>query len=298
MDLLIAVFPQSGVETYVFIPPLVAFVISFFTSLGGLSGAFLLLPFQMSVLGFTSPSVSATNFLYNIVGIPAGVCRHVKEGRMSWPLVAVIAAGTIPGLVAGYYLRVRYLPEPGAFKFFVGLVLLYVGLRLIAGTRSRFTAPAASAGTFRIETARAGLKRVEYDFDGKRYSFSVPALFMLSAVVGVVGGIYGIGGGAIIAPFCVSVFGLPVHTVAGAALMGTFLTSIYGVAVYSWLPLYGGTVHPPDWWLGILFGVGGLAGIYCGARVQRHVPERVIRMILAAGVLFVSARYIMQFIMR
>jgi uncharacterized membrane protein YfcA len=30
------------------IPPLVAFVISFFTSMGGVSGAFLLLPFQMS----------------------------------------------------------------------------------------------------------------------------------------------------------------------------------------------------------------------------------------------------------
>jgi len=33
--------------------------------MAGISGAFLLLPFQMSVLGFSTPSVSATNFLYN-----------------------------------------------------------------------------------------------------------------------------------------------------------------------------------------------------------------------------------------
>jgi len=42
----------------------VAFAISSFTSAGGVSGAILLLPFQMSVLGFTSPAVSATNQLF------------------------------------------------------------------------------------------------------------------------------------------------------------------------------------------------------------------------------------------
>ena len=51
-------FPVSGVEVSPLVPPLVAFAISFFTSTGGVSGAFLLLPFQMSVLGFTSPAVS------------------------------------------------------------------------------------------------------------------------------------------------------------------------------------------------------------------------------------------------
>ena len=34
--------------------------------MGGVSGAFLLLPFQVSVLGFTSPAVSPTNLIFNI----------------------------------------------------------------------------------------------------------------------------------------------------------------------------------------------------------------------------------------
>ncbi|MHB8842578.1 MAG: hypothetical protein ACYC56_12485, partial [Candidatus Aquicultor sp.] len=46
-------FPVSGVKTYFFVPPLVALVVSFFTSMGGVSGAFLLLPFQVSFLNFT-----------------------------------------------------------------------------------------------------------------------------------------------------------------------------------------------------------------------------------------------------
>lgn len=55
-DLFYITFPVSGVTTWVFIPPLVAFVVSFFTSMGGVSGAFVLLPFQMSVLNYTAPS--------------------------------------------------------------------------------------------------------------------------------------------------------------------------------------------------------------------------------------------------
>lgn len=77
--------------------------------------------------------------------------------------------------------------------------------------------------------------------------------------MGIIGGVYGIGGGAIIAPFCVTFFGLPIYTVAGAALMGTFLTSIAGVGYYSGIaPIYEhlGMAVAPDWLLGFLFGVG------------------------------------------
>ena len=79
MEFLEVVFPVSGVKANVLLPPLVALAISFFTSMGGVSGAFLILPFQMSVLGYVSPSVSATNFVYNIVGIPGGVAGYIKE---------------------------------------------------------------------------------------------------------------------------------------------------------------------------------------------------------------------------
>ncbi len=46
------VFPVSGVEVNPLILPLIALVVSTFTSRGGVSGAFLLLPFQMSSLNF------------------------------------------------------------------------------------------------------------------------------------------------------------------------------------------------------------------------------------------------------
>jgi len=89
-------FPVSGVEISPLIPPLTALAISFFTSMAGVSGAFLLLPFQVSVLGFSSPAVSPTNLFYNIVGIPGGVYRYIREGRMCGPSPASSWPGIFP----------------------------------------------------------------------------------------------------------------------------------------------------------------------------------------------------------
>ena len=101
LDALVVSFPASGVETHVLVPPLVALCISFFAVMGGVSGAFLLLPFQMSVLGFTAPSVSATNFLYNVIGTPGGIYGYVREQRMPWALAGVLTGGLVPGMLAG-----------------------------------------------------------------------------------------------------------------------------------------------------------------------------------------------------
>ncbi|MCG2777301.1 MAG: sulfite exporter TauE/SafE family protein, partial [Desulfobacterales bacterium] len=91
------------------------------------------------------------------------------------------------------------------------------------------------------------------------------------------------------------VFGLPVYTIAGAALLGTFLTSIAGVVFYTIIaPIYShtGLAIAPDWMLGALFGAGGFFGMYCGARVQKYIPAKRIKLILGLAILFLSLKYI------
>ena len=113
----------------------------------------------------------------------------------------------------------------------------------------------------------------------------------------MVGGVYGIGGGAIIAPFFVSFCHLPVYTIAGATLMGTFVTSIAGVIFYQAMaPFYPAMSIAPDWTLGILFGVGGMIGMYIGARCQKFIPARLIKCLLCAVVLFTALKYVVDFI--
>ncbi len=278
-------FPVSGVSCSPFLPPAVAFLISLATSSAGLSGAFLLLPFQMSVLGFVSPAVSPTNLIYNIVASPGGVYRYAREGRMAWALTAVVVAGTLPGVFLGALIRVHYLPDPRHMKLFVGFVLLYLAWRLLANRRN---GKAVECGASRVHTVGLSWTEAAYEFGGAVYRFSPLVMFALSLAVGVIGGIYGIGGGAIISPFMVAILGLPVFTVAGAAMFGTFITSVAGVFSFHLLGVQ------PDWALGALFGAGGLAGTYAGARLQKHLPERWIRVLLGVLCAALALNYIVR----
>ena len=304
-------FPTANITVAPWLPPLVAFAISFFTSMGGVSGAFLLLPFQVSILGFTTPAVSATNQLFNIVAIPSGVYRYIREDRMVWPLAWVVIIGTLPGVLIGAIIRVRYLPNPKNFTLFAGLVLLYIGARLVNDlVKGKATEQKSSAEDEfqalvrrfhqedhhlpRVRVKEYSLTRIRYEFYGQDFSIPTLGVSTLSFAVGIVGGVYGIGGGAIIAPFFVSVFGLPVYTVAGAALMGTFVTSVAGVLFYQLIaPWYPGMAVAPDWLLGVLFGIGGCAGMYCGARLQKFMPARFIKWLLAFSILFPALKYLL-----
>ena len=293
-------FVVSGVEVFPLWPFLMALGASFLCSMGGVSGAFLLLPYQVSVLGFHKPSVSATNLVFNIVAIPGGVLRFLREGRMQWPLTFLMVAGLVPGAALGVYVRLRYLPDPEAFQRFVGAVLLFIAAHLVydvwRGRRHRAPVGPASGseGMGAVRTTALGWRRFSYTFAGETYSFSPLAVLFLVTIVGTVGTTYGIGGGSIMAPLLVSVFRLPVYTIAGAALTSTFATSVIGVAAYTWLaPVMTpeAASAAPDWPLGILLGAGGILGIYLGARCQKHVPERWIKAMLAAVLLFLAVKY-------
>ena len=292
--------------------------------MGGISGAFLLLPFQMSFLGYVNPSVSATNQLFNVVAVPSGVFRYWREGRMVWPLTWVVVLGTLPGVFIGAILRVAYLPDPARFKLFASAVLFYLGVKMAkdlmkkrnAETRplttsalqcqdtdgrhfSRAADPEErfSTGVTNPNVSRFNLKRISYIVDGQAFDISFWGIFSLSLIVGIVGGVYGIGGGAIIAPFFVTFFRLPIHTVAGATLMGTFITSIAGVAFYQLIaPFFPAMSVAPDWGLGLLFGLGGMAGMYLGAYCQKYVPANLIKLMLTGIILLTAIRYAAPFL--
>lgn len=280
----------AGVDLAPWVPVVVAFAVSTVTSMGGVSGAFLLMPFQVSVLGLAGPSATATNHLYNVVAAPGGVWRYWRDRRVLWPLVAVIVGGAVPGVWLGAWLRVRHLSDPARFKLFLAAVLLFLGVRLlldVARRRDAGSPPPAAAG---VAVRESSLARIAYEFAGVRHEVGTPAVAAMSVAVGVVGGIYGIGGGALLAPFLVTAFRLPVHTIAGATLAGTLATSLAAVAGYS--VLAPGNAAAPDWVLGLLLGGGGLAGTSLGARLQRRVPAGAIKLLLAACCVAIALRYL------
>ena len=105
--------------------------------------------------------------------------RYWRQGQTGGRLALVLIAGTLPGVIAGSVIRVELLPGPRVFDLVVAAVLLPLGTWLAL---TRPPAPKAR---------RAGP------------ALPAPVLVLLAAAVGCVGGIYGIGGGSILAPILI-----------------------------------------------------------------------------------------------
>jgi uncharacterized membrane protein YfcA len=167
-------------------------------------------------------------------------------------------------VIAGAVIRVELLADPRSFYVVIAAVLCPLGawLALRSAPQER-------------EAATPDHPRL---------------LALLSLAVGTVGGIYGIGGGSILAPILVGL-GYAVAEVAPAALAATFLTSIAGVATYAALSIGGSGDIAPDWLIGLGLGVGGLAGTVVGVRLQSKLPERILRRGLGILALALGVRY-------
>jgi uncharacterized protein len=246
-----------------------AYAIAVLSTPAGISGAVLLLPFQVSVLGTPSPSVTPTNLLYNVVSTPGALYRYWRQGQTGGRLALVLIAGTLPGVIAGSVIRVKDLPGPRVFDLVVAAVLLPLGVWLALTRPSRLD-----------EGPARKVRRIP-----------VPVLIVLAAAVGCVGGIYGVGGGSILAPILIS-SGRRAVEVAPAALASTFVTSVAGVITFTILSINQHAPVAPNWPTGLALGVGGLAGGYTGARIQSHLPDVLIRRLVGMLVIAIGARYL------
>lgn len=234
----------------------------------GVSGAVFLLPVQLSVLGVPSPAVTPTNLLFNVVAGPGALLRHHRAGLLHGPLTRRLVTGALPGVVIGAVVRVFAVPGATAFRLLVAALLMPLGLWLIGRTLRPARPDRAAEPSPRAVTG-------------------------LALVVGVVGGIYGIGGGSVLGPILVGL-GMPVARVAPAALASTFATSVAGAATFALLSLTGSGDIAPDWYLGLACGVGGLIGGYLGAHLQPHLPETALRLLLGALATALGALYAAQ----
>ncbi|MGN2642066.1 MULTISPECIES: sulfite exporter TauE/SafE family protein [Nocardia] len=234
----------------------------------GVSGAVFLLPVQISVLGVPSPAVTPTNLLFNVVSIPGALARYRRRAPLTSPLTRLLLAGTLPGVIVGAVVRVFALPEAATFKLIAAALLGPLGIWLCLRTAAR---------------ARGDRPRPSRRF-----------VTATALVVGVVGGIYGIGGGSLLSPILVG-RGIPMGEVAPAALTSTLLTSVAGAATYAVLGVTtGGADIAPDWIIGISCGAGGLVGGYLGAHLQPRLPERALRYALGATAVTTAALYTLQ----
>nr|WP_238436762.1 sulfite exporter TauE/SafE family protein [Frankia sp. AgB1.9] len=243
--------------------------LALFTAPVGVSGAVFLLPVQLDLLHVPSPSVTPTNLLFNVVATPGSLLRYRHQKQLGGPLTGRLVVGTLPGVILGAVVRVHLVPGAHLFRLLLAVLLLPLGAWLCVRTLShgRSARPATPP---------------------RPRTLNVTAL-----LVGFVGGVYGIGGGSILSPLLVA-RGLPAAQVAPATLASTFVTSVVGAATYAVLALTTTGNIAPHWALGLACGAGGAVGGYLGARLQRRLPDTILRLLLGGLAMALAVAYLLN----
>jgi uncharacterized membrane protein YfcA len=232
-------------------------LISIVTAPVGISGAVFLLPVQLDVLHVPNPQVTPTNLLFNVIAGPGALARYHRHHRLTSPLARQLITGTAPGVIIGAIIRVYLAAGPTLFRILAAAVLLPLGIWLLTPISTQRTPHALAPRTVTV----------------------------LALVIGIVGGLYGVGGGSLLGPILVGT-GMPVAIVAPAALLSTVVTSIIGALTFALLSVMTSGAIAPNWPLGIACGLGGLLGGYLGALLQPRMPDTALRItlgVLATG---------------
>jgi uncharacterized protein len=211
----------------------------------GGGGAIMAVPVLVYVLDQDVKQATTASLV--IVGATAlvGALGHARGGRVRVRLALALGAGGAVGALAGTALNRLTSPDTVLFLFaFVLLAAAYAMLR-----RSDEPHPERLCGR-----------------PSKIWLRALPA----GAGVGLLTGFFGVGGGFLIVPLLVLLFGLTMKTAVGTSLLVVALTSAAALTAHLATGAF-------DWAIAGAFTAGGVIGALAGSRVSTHVPAARLR---------------------
>ncbi len=243
-------------------------VIGILVGLTGVGGGSLMTPLLVLLFRFHPATAIGTDLLYAATTKTVGTLVHGLIGTVEWRLVALLAAGSLPGTL-GTLWGLSRLGPPSASTGHLLSVLLGVALLLTAaslilrGTLTRWAA------------------RHEFNPGGRRRA-------VLTVVLGLYLGVFvtlsSVGAGAIGVTALILLYpALPTARVVGSDIAHAVpLTLVAGIG--HWL------IGSVDWHLLLSLVAGSVPGVVAGSLVGTRVSERVLRPILATILVVVGVR--------
>jgi uncharacterized membrane protein YfcA len=246
---------------------LLALVIGIVLAMIGSGGSILTVPVLVYLLKIEP--VTATAYSLFIVGMTAlaGAIPYWKRGELDRNALIWFS---FPSIAAVWLTRAILLPALpdvwltlGAISIGKGqaLMILFAGLMLVSAILMLRDAPPLA----QTSTPRRAL------------------LVLEGAVVGVLTGLVGAGGGFLIIPALVLLAGLPMKTAVGTSLALIALKSIIGFSG----DLTSGLA--PDWLLLLSFTSVAILGILLGARFVPHIDARTLKRGFGVFLILVAA---------
>lgn len=112
-------------------------------------------------------------------------------------------------------------------------------------------------------------------------------LFIIGITAGVLSGMFGVGGGILIVPTLVLLFGMSQQTATATSLIALLLpVGILGVLEY----YRSGKILPENILFGLVLALGLFAGAFFGAKIAIGVSSETLRRMFAVFLVFVAIR--------
>jgi len=201
----------------------------------------------------------------------SGTWRHNKKKAVRWKTALILGSCALVGAVVGATLA-AHIPGKILEAGFGGLVLavaLWMGLGLMPKLRRGDEEPRENFGL----VAACGFP------------------------IGMVSGLTGLGGGALIVPMLVLALNFPMHIAIGTSVASIILASLGGIVVYivnglevpGLLPYSIGYVNLPIW---LCLAATSIPLAQLGARAAHALPAKQLRYIFIAFMVYAGLRMI------
>ncbi|MEO8545122.1 MAG: sulfite exporter TauE/SafE family protein [Betaproteobacteria bacterium] len=240
------------------------FLVGAVIGLTGVGGGSLMTPILIFVFGVKPYLAVGTDLLFAGFTKLGGTVRLARARLVDWRMVAHLSAGSIPAALCTLLVLRRLGPASAETQHFMtsalGLALLLTAgatlYKVIWGTSARRREPGLSD----VQIARTR-------------HWSLPLLF--GAVIGMLVTLTSVGAGAIGVTVLMLLYPLlPLPRIVAADIA-------YAVPLTLVAGLGHASLGSVDWSLLAKLLAGSLPGIWIGARLMQHTPERVVRSLLS-----------------
>lgn len=232
------------------------------SGLFGVGGGVILVPGMVLLARIPQHVAHATSLVAILITAPAALVGFAVDGSVAYQAGAGIAVGAVTGAVVGAAAMHRL--SAARLRQGFALLLLVVAIRLLL--------PAGGAAP--PEAAIDSL-------------WALAAYVGLGLAAGVLSALMGVGGGVIMVPAMVLLLGLDQHTAEGTSLLVIVPTALVGAWRHS---NHGYT----DWRLGLLIGIGGIAGALLGAQAALALPAATLQRLFAVFLGVMGVRMLLR----
>ncbi|GHD52702.1 sulfite exporter TauE/SafE family protein [Mycetocola manganoxydans] len=180
---------------------LIGLAAGFLSGLFGVGGGILIVPALMLLVSADQRMAAGTSLAAIVPMSIVGVISYAVGGSVDWIAAALLAAGAIVGAQLGSHLLDRLPRRALRWAFIAFLVVVIVSLFVVIPSRDATIA--ITAGT-------------------------VVGLVALGLLTGVLSGLLGIGGGAVVVPMLILLFGASDLVAKGTSLLMMIPTALSG----------------------------------------------------------------------